>query len=259
LKFLTETALIQWARQDGRLWLFLDYDGTLADYAPTPAYVEPNPRIISLLERLARKSTLRITILSGRRLQDIRRILPIQEIFLAGTYGIEFLTPEGEIIQRIKYDEIRPFLETVKPRWEYLISGKHGFFLEDKGWTLAIHARFAYDQEAELVIAQARDTAMPKSLPNVLRILQGHKFLEIAPILANKGEAVTYFLNQYPFPDARLLYFGDDAHDEEAFSVIHANHGVAIKVLQPTQESSTSADLCLESPNDALYLLEQLI
>ncbi len=156
MKFLSQTELVQWARLAGYLWLFLDYDGTLADFAPTPADIQPNPRIISVLERLARKPTTRITILSGRRLTDIRLLLPVKGIFLAGTYGIEFLTPEGEIIQRIKYDDIRPFLETVKPQWEHLIRGKHGFFLEDKGWTLALHARFADDQEAEKVIEQAR-------------------------------------------------------------------------------------------------------
>jgi len=259
LKFISQIALIQWARQAGHLWLFLDYDGTLADFARTPADIEPNPRIINLLKRLARKPTIRITILSGRRLQDIRLLLPIKGIFLAGTYGIEFLTPAGEIICRLKYNEIRPFLETIKPQWEYLISEKHGFFLEDKGWTLALHARFADDLEAENIIAQARDVAMSKSLPDVLRILHGNKFLEIAPSLANKRETVTYLLSQYPFPDARLLYFGDDAHDEEAFSVIHANHGAAVKILQPTQDSSTSAEFCFRSPIEALHWLEQLI
>jgi hypothetical protein len=37
----------------------------------------------------------------------------------------------------------------VKPRWERLIADRDGFFLEDKGWALAIHARFAADGEAE--------------------------------------------------------------------------------------------------------------
>ncbi len=260
MKFLSQTALIQWVRQAGHLWLFLDYDGTLADFAPTPAHIEPNPKLISLLKKLARKPTIRITILSGRRLQDIQTLLPIQGIFLAGTYGIEFVTPAGEIIHRIKYDDIRPFLETIKPQWGQLISGKRGFFLEDKGWTLALHARFADDLEAEQVIAQAQDIAKSKSLPDILRILHGNEFLEIAPSLANKRETVTYLLSQYPFPDAQLLYFGDDAHDEEAFSVIHANHGAAVKVLQPTQDSfSTSADFCFHSPIEALHWLEQLI
>ncbi len=29
-----------------RLWIFLDYDGTLADFAPTPEHVNPNPEVV---------------------------------------------------------------------------------------------------------------------------------------------------------------------------------------------------------------------
>ncbi len=70
---------------------------------------------------------------------------------------------------------------------------------------------------------------------------------------------MSYLLNEYPLPDVRLLYLGDDAHDEQAFSVIHAHHGVAVKVLQPTQDSVTSADFCFRSPVETLHWLEQLI
>ena len=32
-----------------RLWLFLDYDGTLAEFAPTPEHILPDPALIKLL------------------------------------------------------------------------------------------------------------------------------------------------------------------------------------------------------------------
>ena len=35
-----------------RLWLFLDYDGTLADFADTPEHVNPDPEVIDLLTGL---------------------------------------------------------------------------------------------------------------------------------------------------------------------------------------------------------------
>ena len=90
-------------------------------------------------------------------------------------------------------------------------------------------------------------------------MLGGHKFLEIAPRLASKKETVAYLLNQYPLPDARLLYIGDDDKDEEAFPVIHANGGVTAKVFQPSQASQpTTADFFFESPEDTLLWLEEL-
>jgi trehalose 6-phosphate phosphatase len=242
------------------LWLFLDYDGTLADFAPSPEVIRTDPRVISVLQRLVDKPNIRVAVISGRRLQDLRLLLPIEGIFLAGTYGIELLKETGEIIHRVAYDDIRPSLETIKPQWEQIISGRKDFFLEDKGWTLALHARFAPQVEAEQVISQAHRLIGQRPLAHHFRILGGHQFLEIAPSLASKGHAVSYLLKRYPLRNARLLCIGDDDKDEEAFYVIHARGGKAVKVLQPSQASRpTEADFFFESPIHTLEWLEKLI
>ncbi|HSK86723.1 MAG TPA: trehalose-phosphatase [Anaerolineales bacterium] len=259
MKFRSKSELAKWARESQLLWLFLDYDGTLADFASTPDIIEPNPRVISILEQLVRTSTLRVTILSGRRLGHVRLLLPITGIFLAGTYGIELLTPTNETIHCVEYTEIRPVLETIRLQWEQIIRGRSNFFLEDKGWTLALHARFAADDESEQVITRARQVIGETAPASHFRILGGHKFLEIAPRLASKKDTVAYLLSQYPLPDANLLYIGDDDKDEEAFPVIHAHQGVAVKVLQPSQRSQpTTADFFFESPDETLQWLEDL-
>jgi trehalose 6-phosphate phosphatase len=259
VRFRDIQELTQWARGSPRLWLFLDYDGTLVDFAPTPDHIEPDLAIIRLLERLARRPATRVTVLSGRRLEHLRQLLPATGVFLAGTYGIELRTPRGDTIHRIDYESVRPVLDAIKPQWTHMINGRKGFFLEDKGWTLALHARFADHEEARQVLAQARQAAAPDSLAGRFRILGGHKFLEVAPLLASKRETVSHLLEQYPFAEMRLLYIGDDDKDEEAFSVIHAHRGVAAKVAQPSQASSpTEADIFFESPKDAVRWLEQL-
>lgn len=260
MRFNNRAELTRWALDSPRLWLFLDYDGSLADFALTPEIIEPNPEIIHLLEELARKPNFKITILSGRRLEDVRQLLPVKGILLAGTYGIELMTSNGETIRRVHYEKIRPALEAIKPQWAQLIRGRSGFFLEDKSWALALHARFADDKASERVLAQARLLTKRLSTLNLFRILGGHKFLEIAPLLASKKETVAYLLDQYPFPDARLLYIGDDDKDEEAFPVIHTHQGVAVKVFQPTQGSRpTTADFWFESPRDTLRWLQELV
>jgi trehalose 6-phosphate phosphatase len=260
MRFKSRDELAKWALGSACLWLFLDYDGTLSEFAPTPDHIEPNPEIISLLGQLARKPSIRVTILSGRRLQHIRRLLPVSGVFLAGTYGIELLETKGRPITRVEYKDVRPVMELIKPQWEQLIHGRNGFFLEDKGWTLALHARFADNDEAGQVLTQARKMIDQMSPMGHLRVMGGHKFLEIAPLLANKRETVAYLLNQYPLPNARLLYIGDDDKDEEAFPLIHAHQGAAVKVSQPSQTSRpTTADFCFESPRETLEWLQGLI
>jgi trehalose 6-phosphate phosphatase len=141
-----------------------------------------------------------------------------------------------------------------------IVDGQKGIYLEDKGWTLALHTRFAEDSVAEQVITQAQRMIDRDELAGHFRMLAGHKFLEIAPLLASKKEAVAYLLSQYPVTDASLLYLGDDDKDEEAFPVIHAHQGVTIKVQQPSQAGQpTTADFFLGSPNDTLEWLEKIV
>ncbi len=252
--------LTTWVKVAEYLWLFLDYDGTLEEFAPTPYDVNPNPEIIRILKKLVARPNTRVTILSGRNLAQIRQLIPVPGIFLAGSYGIEILTPKHETIHRLSFEQIRPYLEVIKPTWAELIRGKRGFFLEDKGWTLAIHARFANDRETAQVIQSARESDGLNSLSQHFRVVGGHKFLEIAPQLATKREAVIHMLQTYPFDKARLLYVGDDDKDEEAFPVIHDHGGLAVKVLQPSQLSqATEADVYFANPRETLEWLSELV
>jgi trehalose 6-phosphate phosphatase len=246
--------------QARRLWLFLDYDGTLADFAPTPEHVYPDPELVDLLSRLARQPRIRVTVVSGRRLSHVQALVPVPGILLAGTYGIEWQTAQGERSNRVAFDAIRPTLDALKPRWEGLITGHTGFFLEDKGWALALHARHAAEDEAVRVLANARrlaDAAVDRADPEPFRLLGGHKFLEIGPRLANKGMTVAYLLDTRPWPGALLIYLGDDDKDEEAFGVVRARGGIAVVVAADPRE--TEAHLRLQSPQAARRWLEILL
>ncbi|HDQ72116.1 MAG TPA: trehalose-phosphatase [Chloroflexi bacterium] len=234
-------------RQAERLRLFLDYDGTLADLAPTPDHVEPDPAVVTLIERLARASSIRVAIISGRRLAHVERLVPVDGILLAGTYGVELRMPTGQRVERVAYGAIRPHLERIKPRWERLIEGREGFFLEDKDWSLALHARYAGDDEAGETLDAARNVLEAFSLPpGTFRVLGGHKFLEVGPKLAHKGKTVAYLLDRDPLLGAVALYLGDDDKDEEAFGVVQDRGGWAILVSD--SDRSTSADARLGSP-----------
>ncbi len=238
--------LIPKLRTSERVDLYLDYDGTLAPFAPTPDDVLPDANVIGLAMRLVRSPQLHVALLSGRRLAHIRKLLPVPGLLLAGTYGVEMLLPDGRESNRLPYDSIRPTLEDLKPLWQALIEGKQGFFLEDKGWALAIHARKAEAQEGDDVLQKARALLTPQVLGPYLQIIPGYRFLEIGPRLADKGQALDYLFKLRPWPNAIPIYIGDDDKDEEAFRVINAHKGLAIRV--GPHEVETQAGYRLDSP-----------
>jgi trehalose-phosphatase len=151
---------------------------------------------------------------------------------------------------------VRPPLDGLKVGWLDLIAGREGFFLEDKGWALALHACFAADDEAEEVLSAARRMASEAASAGPFRLLGGHKFLEIGPRLAHKGRTVEHLLERYPWPGALPLYLGDDDKDEEALGVIGARGGMAVLVAQ--EPRATRADCRLEPPQVVRQWLEVL-
>jgi trehalose-phosphatase len=86
--------------------------------------------------------------------------------------------------------------------------------------------------------------------------LGGHKFLEVGPKLAHKGNTVAYLLDRYSWPDALPVYLGDDDKDEEAFGVIKERGGIAVLVAATPRE--TQADHRLLSPRAARQWLKAL-
>ena len=259
MKLSSVDELNQWVNQSKRLWLFLDYDGTLKEFTRTPDILKPDLKLIDTLQHLSHKSKVRVAIITGRRLQDIRTLLPIQGLFFAATYGLELQTPDGECIQREDYDSIRPYLEELIPQWQKLISGHQGFYLEDKRWALALHARFAPNQEASRILSLAEQLVNQHLLKSKYRLTNDNKFLEISSIKANKAKTVHFLLTHYPLPEANILYVGDDKNDSQAFDVVHSFGGIAIAVAHYFgRVQATGADFVMKSPKATRTWLENL-
>jgi trehalose 6-phosphate phosphatase len=243
-------------REAGRLWLFLDYDGTLAEFAPTPDDVLPDPELIELIKKLAAHPRIHLAIISGRRLAHVEKLVPLPGILKAGTYGVELRLPSGETLERIPYQTIRPSLDSLKPQWAALLDERKGFYLEDKGWALAIHGRRAEADEADQVLAEGRRIAEGIIPDENFMLSDGFKFLEVGPRLADKGQTLRFLLDRFADPGALLVYLGDDDKDETAFKTIKEHGGLT--VLVSAQERQTHADLRLKSPQETRRWLAEL-
>lgn len=231
-----------------RVDLYLDYDGTLAEFAPTPDDVLPDEQVIRLVSRLAGSPNIRVSIISGRRLGHIQKLIPVKGILLAGTYGVEMQTPDGKEIHQIPYNSIRPNLDLLKPRWHKLIDGKEGFYLEDKGWALAIHARNAIEEQGLKVLGSAETMLTQDVLGERLQKIHSYRFLEIGPKNADKGHALNYLFKNFLWENSIPIYIGDDDKDEEAFRAVNQCEGYSILVSKAGRE--TEAKYILHSPTE---------
>lgn len=256
----TDEGIMQKVGQAERLWLFLDYDGTLADFAATPDEIIPDEELITLINHLTGEPTIRLTIISGRRLAHIQSLVPVPGFLKAGSYGLELQNADGEIIHRADYDKIRPLLDDLKQQWGQLLSGRRGFYLEDKGWTLAIHGKDAAEADTNAVFPQARRLAsalLEKAPGEVYRLQGGHRFLECGPRIADKKQTVEHIVSAYPWHDnALLIYLGDDDKDEVAFAAIQEHGGMAVAVGDRLLDSA--ADCWLPSPQSARRWLQMI-
>jgi trehalose 6-phosphate phosphatase len=239
-----------------RVWLFLDYDGTLADFAPTPHIIEPDNDLIKLLHKIVQLPYLRLAVISGRRQSHLDALLPVPGAILGGAYGIELRTADGDRIQRADLQTIRPTLEHLQPRWERLIDNRSGFILEDKEWTLALHAKLAEASEFQKIMREARTVAKEMIEPRTFRIYNGRRFLEVAPVEAEKGQTVKYLLQRFPLDNPLILYIGDDDKDENAFEVVKSRGGIPVVVADEPRE--TEALYRLDSTQAVRQWLEGL-
>lgn len=217
-------------RRAGHVSLFLDYDGTLVPIAPTPAEAVPDEALLALLGGLAQHRSIRTVILSGRPLEELQRMLPVEGLIFAGLYGVEMRMGDNTIIRQPARDATRDTLTQLRNGWVKLAGGLPGFLLEDKGQALALHARWADPQQAEHVLAAARDVATDLIDAQAFRILDGDRYVEVAPLSADKGETVDWLLSQFPVKRDLPLAFGDDNKDDAAFEAVHRHLGWAIGV-----------------------------
>lgn len=236
--------------------LMLDYDGTLEDFTASPDIVPRDPTLIALLQRLAFGGKYLLAVVSGRSLAALSEMLPFSGILLAGTYGLEMLLPDGTVETGADLRQVRPVMDRIKPLWQQLLPGEHGFYLEDKLWSLAFHAKLAAPQDAARVLEIAYRELMPLLPLPGFKIERRERFLEIYPEAASKRLSIERILTRYTPPKALAVFAGDDLHDENAFPVVLAAGGYCIRVGSDSIPSR--AQFRLENPARMREWLAQL-
>ncbi len=235
-----------------RLLIGLDFDGTLAPLAPTPAQAELPSQTRSMLADLAARPGVFVALISGRGLNDLRDKAGDEAFFRAGNHGLEAEGPHWSFVEPAAL----PLMATAQQLAVELreaLGRIPGVVIEDKQLSLSVHWRLV---EAALAWTVKWTTEAIVGRQPDFRIREGHKVFEVRPNLpASKGTVLGKIASHLKIDAANLLYAGDDATDEEAFA--HWPESVTIRVGPP--EAPTAASFRVEGPADIERLLRRLL
>lgn len=194
--------------------LALDYDGTLAPIARTPAAARMRPHTRRLLARVAR--CYPCVVISGRPLDDLtRRFRGIPVWHLVGDHGFE-----GAGGDCSPAAHVRDWVDQLRLR----LPAHPGLVLEHKKNSVTVHYRQVRDKRRVLEAI----TAAVRHLENA-RPIGGADAMNLIPHGGpDKGVALQHARRMFACDTA--IYVGDDGTDEDAFASAPADRLLSIRV-----------------------------
>lgn len=218
---------------EGRhLLLLTDYDGTLAELAPTPADAVVSSRLRDQIAALEANPSVTFGVVSGRRLADVRQRIGSAAEFAAGLHGLEIEGPRSRFHHEA-LDRTAPVIDAIYRAAGPTLAWCPGILLEHKVYALTCHVRLVPRQDAARALDQFGALAAPQVQANVLRTMTAAEALELLPATDwHKGRAVTWIRTRVSLDHGAplsVVYLGDDRTDEDAFAAL-GDHDVAIAV-----------------------------
>jgi alpha,alpha-trehalase len=218
--------------------VFLDYDGTLTPIVDRPELAQLAAPMRTALERVAR--VFPTAVISGRDVEDVRRLVGIGGILYAGSHGLDVLHADGSRSSAEGAERFLADLERAESLLEDRLAGIDGALVERKRFALAAHYRLVAETDVARVEA-AVDEALAAS--SRLRKRGGKKIFELLPDMEwDKGRAVCWLVEQLPARDVVPVYVGDDLTDEDAFHAVRVR-GLGIVVTDVPQPSAARYSL----------------
>jgi trehalose 6-phosphate synthase/phosphatase len=238
-------------RSARRRLIALDYDGTLVPFFNKPQEAVPGDIIREILKKLSSDGNNRLMLISGRDAETLQSWFRNIRMDIVAEHGILFLHSGDEAWQA----PAAPALNWKTPVKELI--GKYvqkipGSFVEEKNYSIAWHYRAVENMEEEPVKLALSRELMLLNIDGQFEILHGNKVIEVKSTLMNKGSFLSGLLKKESFDF--VLVIGDDATDEDMFSVLREKHHFTIKV----GSGNTRARYNVTGVNHVLTFLEQL-
>jgi trehalose 6-phosphate phosphatase len=249
--------LTEWRKrlEQEPLALFLDYDGTLVDIAPTPGAAGLPKVTRQILKALVKLKDVKVAIISGRGLRDLRAMVPVRGLTYVGSHGLEFKV-NGKAFSRVSARYLK-VLRVLRSRLRDDLRDRAGILLENKAYSLAIHFRNASPVTEKMSRQAIQDVCLDVLHAGQIALLPGKKLIEIMPPIAvDKGQAVERLLRLWGRRKFVPIFIGDDRTDEAAFAVLREK-GLTVRIGRSSKHSK--AEYSIDRVDDVRRFLSWIL
>lgn len=208
----------------GRAALFLDFDGTLIDIAPTPGTVEVPNGLGALLLKIKQALGGAVAIISGRPISEIDHLIGAIDVAIVGVHGAEVRIRVDDPIR----SEVPPAPPQAITELRAAAAAFEGVWIEEKGSALAIHYRAAAPEIVGALERRLSGVLDPYS--DHLIVSPGRKVFEVVPRTMSKGVALAAMMRRPAFAGRVPIMVGDDHSDESAMTSAERLGGYGLRV-----------------------------
>jgi trehalose 6-phosphate phosphatase len=226
--------------------LFLDVDGTLIEFGPTPDAVQIDGDLMQLLHRASVACAGAVALVSGRSLAQLDQLFAPCRWPVAGLHGVE----RRDALGHLHLHQVEPLPHALLEDLRTLQRRHPGLLLEDKGRAAALHFREVADLGAQLE-PEIRRLAKRHG---ELDVQPGSYVLEVKPAGITKAHAIADFLREPPFLGRVPLFAGDDLTDLHGFEAVERAGGISIAV-----GPRVTAMVAVPSPTELRAVLDEFI
>ena len=198
--------------------LLCDIDGTISPIVAYPGDAAVSQPFREVLAALTERLGL-VALVTGRSLEDGRRMIPLEGAAYVGTHGLESTAPDGRILtEPLAERYIAAVQEVAAAAARDLDCDALGVVLENKRTVLAVHYRLAADaaRTRHEILTRVVEPARSRGLA----ISTGHFLFEVRPPLPfTKGTATRRLLAGGDHFAG--MFCGDDLTDVTGFKTLH--------------------------------------
>ena len=285
------------ARHPGRRMLARSRRRARASAGPagtlTPIVDQPERAFMSDAMRAAVRAVAAqfpTAIISGRGLEKVTSFVKLDELYYAGSHGLDITGPtSGNAVSCLLHQPVpwaAGLMDSVHDALVARVAHIEGANVEHNKFCVSVHYRLCPERWPEVEDAVSAAVAQHDQL----HVTRGRKVFEVRPKVEwDKGKALLFLLDELGLlrkpaagggdgaaaaagaacdpggstsngggEDVFAIYMGDDVSDEDAFATL-AQRGLGTGILVASRPKETAARYTLRSPDEVERFLLRLV